>query len=106
MNACIQNLTRHVADIEYCDMFGHIVFARKDGTKGNFNVSSYSVMMDTIETLQNGNWRHFLNNGAMIEQTLKALLNDTEQDHSDEGPFKYSELISLLCEVYGTDQLF
>ena len=38
--------------------------------------------------------------GEEADQKIKALLNDTEQDHSDCGGFKYSELVSMLCELH------
>lgn len=100
MKACFTNLINHIDDIEYSDGCGQIIYRRKDGSFGKFNVPSYNVMKDAINQLKDGKWKSFLDGGMYIEQTLKAFLNDTEQDHSDEGSFKYSELVSLLCEFY------
>jgi hypothetical protein len=56
-------------------------------------------MKDALVALRNGKYKSFVENKCWIDQTLKALLNDTEMHHEDKGSFKYSELISLLCEL-------
>ena len=99
MQACEQNLIRHLDDIEYADNCGHIVYVRKDKTRGNFNIPSFNAMKDAIKALHQSQFKSFLGNKSWIDQTLKALLNDTEMHHEDKGCFKYSELISLLCEL-------
>lgn len=99
MQACEQNLIRHLDDIEYADNCGHIVYVRKDKTRGSFNVPSFNAMKDAVKALSQSQFKLFLENKLWIDQTLKALLNDTEMHHEDKGCFKYSELISLLCEL-------
>lgn len=99
MQACEQNLIRHLDDIEYADDCGHIVYVRKDKTRGNFNIPSFNAMKDAVAALHKSQFKSFLENKCWIDQTLKALLNDTEMHHEDKGCFKYSELISLLCEL-------
>ena len=98
MQACEQNLIRHLDDIEYADNCGHIVYVRKDKTRGSFNVPSFNAMKDAVKALSQSQFKSFLENKLWIDQSLKALLNDTEIHHEDKGCFKYSELISLLCE--------
>lgn len=100
MCACQENLIRHLDDIEYSDEHGHIVYRRKDGSTGTFNVASFNSMKDAVVALKQSKWREFKNNPFWIDQTLKALLNDTEQDHSDCGKLKYSDLVSFLCEAH------
>lgn len=104
LKACQENLIRHLDDVEYSDECGHIVYVRKDKTRGNFNVPSFRAMQDAIKALENSCWQIFLENKCWIDQTIKALLNDTEQDHSNAGTFKYSELVSLLCELHEGDR--
>ena len=99
MQACEKNLVRHFGDIEYADNCGHIVYVRKDKTRGNFNIPSFNAMKDAVAALRKGQFKSFFENKIWIDQTLKALLNDTEMHHEDMGCFKYSELISLLCEL-------
>ena len=99
MRACEENLIRHLGDIEYADNCGHIVYVRKDKTRGNFNVPSFNAMKDAVKALSQSQFKSFLENKFWIDQVLKALLNDTEMHHEDKGCFKYSELISLLCEL-------
>ena len=99
MQACEQNLIRHFDSIEYADNCGRIVYVRKDKTRGSFNVPSFNAMKDAIKALSQSQFKSFFENKCWIDQTLKALLNDTEMHHEDKGCFKYSELISLLCEL-------
>jgi hypothetical protein len=99
MQACEQNLLRHFDDIEYADNCGHIVYVRKDKTRGSFNVPSFNAMKEAVAALHKSQFKAFFENKFWIDQTLKALLNDTEMHHEDKGCFKYSELISLLCEL-------
>ena len=100
MHACQENLIRHLDDVEYSDEYGHIVYRRKDGSTGSFNVTSFNTMKEAIAALKQSRWRDFRDNPFWIDQTIKALLNDTEQDHSDCGKLKYSDLVSLLCEIH------
>ena len=100
MRACQENLIRHLDTVEYSDECGHIVYRRKDGSTGTFNVPSFNAMKDAVKALKQSDWRGFKDNPIFIDQTLKALLNDTEQDHSDCGKLKYSDLVSFLCEAH------
>jgi hypothetical protein len=99
MQACEENLVRHLNDIEYADNCGRIVYVRKDKTYGSFNVPSFNAMKDAVAALHKSQFKSFFENKCWIDQVIKALLNDTEQHHEDKGCFKYSELISLLCEL-------
>ena len=98
MNACQNLLMNHIYDIEYNDG-QHICWKRKDGQYGDFNVPSYTAMQDAIKVLELSRFKEFVTRKTWIDQTLKALLNDTEQDHSDMGGFRYSQLVSILCEL-------
>ena len=98
MQACQRNLLNHLEDIEYNDG-QHICWRRKDGTGGDFNVPSFKAMQDAVKALEHSCFREFCTKKVWIDQTLKALLNDTEQDHSDCGGFRYSQLVSILCEL-------
>lgn len=100
MAACLNNLINHVEDIEYADEYGSICWTRKDGTIGNFNLPSFNAMKDCIKALKNSNYASVTENFLWIDQILKALLNDTEHDHSDRGLFKWSTLISILMEIH------
>ena len=100
MRACQENLIHHLDDVVYSDKARCIVYCRKDGSEGNFNMQSFNAMKDCVKALKQSCWRSVLENPFWIDQILKALLNDTEMDHSDEGVLKYSDLISLLCEIH------
>jgi hypothetical protein len=61
-------------------------------------------MQDAITVLELSRFKEFVTKKTWIDQTLKALLNDTEQDHSDMGGFRYSQLVSILCELQACPQ--
>ena len=103
MQACQQLLIAHINDIEYNDG-RHICWRRKDGTHGNFNIPSFQAMQDCVKALEHSCFKEFCTKKSWIDQTLKALLNDTEQDHSDCKTFKYSQLVSILCELQACPQ--
>lgn len=103
MNACQQLLVNHLNDIEYNDG-RHICWRRKDGTGGEFNVPSFKGMQDAVKALEHSCFLEFCSKKMWIDQTLKALLNDTEQDHTDMGGFPYSRLVSILCELQACPQ--
>ena len=98
MQACQSLLVAHINDIEYNDG-QHICWRRKDGTGGDFNIPSFQAMQDCVKALEHSNFIEFCTKKVWIDQTLKALLNDTEQNHSDMGGFRYSQLVSILCEL-------
>lgn len=99
MEACQQNLINHIQDVEFNDG-RHIVYHRKDGSCGTFNVSSFQGMQDCVKAFKESQFKSVLKNKLWVDQILKALLNDTEQYHEDQGVFKYSDLISMLCELH------
>jgi hypothetical protein len=57
-------------------------------------------MLDCINALKQSDYKTVLESPGWIDQIIKAFLNDTEQDHSDEGVFKWSDLMSLLTELH------
>lgn len=98
-DACMKLLRNHINDVFYNNGFT-IAWHRKDGTTGYFNIPSYQVMEDAIKLLKDGKYKVFLEYTAMVDQTIKAIANDPELDHSDCGSFKFSELVSVLCEYH------
>lgn len=99
MQACQRNLLNHLEDIEYNDGM-HICWSRKNGTYGYFNIPSFNAMKDAIKALSQGQFKSFVENKFWIDQALKALLNDTEQDHSDSCGYCYSQLVTVFCELH------
>ena len=96
MQACQQLLINHVNDIEYNDG-RHIHWQRKDGSFGCFNIPSFEAMQSALEKLD----KQALLTRGEVDQVLKALLNDTEEiSHEDAKGYKWSELISILCESH------
>jgi len=99
MTACCRNLLNHLNDIIFNDGC-HISYQRKDGSIGTFNVPSFQAMEDCKEALLTSNFKAVLKNVVWVDQIIKALLNDRELLRDDSDTFKFSELVSLLCEVH------
>jgi hypothetical protein len=99
MEACSKLLNNHLNDVFYNDGF-RIAWHRKDGSVGYFNTISYGTMCEAVHTLQLGNYKTFLDSKSMIDQVIKAIMNDPDLDHADSGSFKFSELVSVLCEYH------
>lgn len=73
----------------------------KEGTRFcTFNIPNYNAMSDCIKALRFSEFGTVLDEPTWIDQILKALLNDPEQNHEDAGGFKYSELVSMLCAIH------
>lgn len=97
MESCRQKLIEHMSTA-YSPHMGCICWQRKDGTTDHFFQASYEAMERGIKFLSNGQWMVFLKDIAVVDQTLKGLLNMPELDHSDCGGFRFSELVSALME--------
>lgn len=98
MEVCQNNLLNHLEDCVSHNGQA-ISWIRKDGTQGSFSIVSFETMEKAVASLKKGTWLEFATNKMMVDQTIKALLNDTEQDHSDAGSFRYSELCSTLLSL-------
>ena len=99
MSACQKKLLAHIENAKAIDG-NFITWRRKDGSEDHFIVGSFEAMKDAIKMLHSGAQWKFLQNRTAVDQTIKALLNDTEQDHSDANGFRYSELVSVLMESH------
>lgn len=101
MGACMEKLFAHIGSayvLEDSNM--QVFYTAKNNRLEAFNRPSFEVMAETVRNLELSRWNDVLENRAAIDQILKALLNDTEQNHEDAGGFKYSQLVSLLCELH------
>lgn len=100
--ACLRHLFTHIDTIVF-NKGMHIEYQRNDGTIGNFEVPSYESMTQAIKLLRKEDYSSFLDNGACLDQTIKALLNDPNLDRSDVDHFKFSKLVSILmCFLEGS----
>jgi hypothetical protein len=99
MEACIRLLRSHLNDVFYNNGYT-IAWHRKDKTIGYFNIPGYQVMKDAVELLKNDECKKFMESKPMVDQAIKAIMNDPNLDHSDAGPYKFSELVSVLCEIH------
>lgn len=97
--ACMKLLRNHINDVFFNDGFT-VAWHRKDGTVGYFCIPGYENIQKAIGQLQNGRYKEFLDTPSSVDQAIKAIMNDPELDHSDCGSFKFSELVSVLCEVH------
>ena len=97
--ACMKLLRSHINDVFFNDGF-IIAWHRKDGTVGYFCIPGYENIQCAIRILEDGQYEEFLKNPQAVDQAIKAIMNDPELDHSDAGSFKFSELVSILCEAH------
>lgn len=98
MAACQQKLANHLKDAK---VYGESIIAWRDSRNElcTFSIVSYEKMESVVKGLSQSDWACVYKSREAAEQVLKALLNDTEQDHEDKGGFHYSELVTLLIEV-------
>jgi hypothetical protein len=97
--ACMKLLRNHINDVFFNDGFT-IAWHRKDGSVGYFCIPGYESTYRAIDQLQHGRYKEFLVTPSSVDQAIKAIMNDPELDHADCGSFKFSELVSVLCEVH------
>ena len=98
-NACKAKLFKNIGTA-FTDPDGLQIVYKEDNRTCIFNMPSYEAMSDCINALQFSQFRSVLESPMWIDQIIKALLNDTEQNHEDAGGFKYSQLVSMLCGLH------
>lgn len=100
--ACKAKLFKNIGTA-FTDPNGLQIVYKEDKRTCIFNMPSYEAMSDCINALQFYQFRAVLENPMWIDQIIKALLNDTEQNHEDAGGFKYSQLVSVLCGFHSNN---
>jgi hypothetical protein len=102
MQACVNNLFNHRDDVVFNDG-QQIVYKRKDGSHHSFNVPSYMQMQDCLFALEHGMYKDILRNKVWIDQIIKAICNEPDVAKEDKGTIKFSDLISVLCEIHSME---
>lgn len=100
--ACVAKLIKNMGSA-FVTEYGSQIFFKEGKRLCAFNIPSYRIMDECIEGLKNSAFKRILTcemAPVFADQILKALLNDPEQNHEDAGGFKYSQLVSLLCEIH------
>lgn len=100
MNACKKVMLAHIEDSYLLEGTNTIMWKRKDGSFGRFNVSSMKVMEEAVDDLQHRRWWKFASTPEKVGQTIKAIMNDNEIIRNDMNRFKFSELVSCLTEMH------
>ena len=98
-DACKAKLFKNIGTA-YTDSNHMQIFYKEGNRLCSFNMPSYEAMSDCIKALQFSEFRDVLDEPMWIDQIIKALLHDTEQNHEDAGGFKYSQLVSMLCGLH------
>ena len=101
-DACKAKLFKNIGTA-FTDPNGLQIVYKEDNRTCIFSMFSYEAMSDCIKALQFSHFRAVLENPVWIDQIIKALLNDTEQNHEDAGGFKYSQLVSMLCGIHSNN---
>lgn len=97
--ACKAKLFKNLGTA-YTDSNHMQIFYKEGNRLCSFNMPNYEAMSDCIKALRFSKFRAVLDEPTWIDQIIKALLNDPDQNHEDAGGFKYSELVSLLCATH------
>lgn len=100
--ACVAKLVKNMGSA-FVQEFSAQIFFKEGKRLCAFNIPSYQVMDECIDMLQHSEFKSLLEHPqafVFADQILKALMNDPEQNHEDAGGFKYSQLVSLLCEMH------
>ena len=97
MESCISMLFRNKNNVISATEHS-IVFKKNNGMIHRFNHSSFKLMEESIEHLDNKNWYYFIENPAVCSQILKALYWISEEDRKDRNNISFGNLISCLHE--------
>lgn len=101
-NACKAKLFKNIGTA-FTDPNGLQIMYKEDNRTCTFNMPSYEAMSECINALQFSQFRAIMEKPIWVDQIIKALLNDTEQNHEDAGGFKYSQLVSMLCDLHSNN---
>lgn len=93
-NACRNKLIEHSSEITYKDEYVY------EWPTGMYCIPSAEKMDEAIKMLEDCQYTQFIKDRYAIDQTLKALLNDTEPHPDKVDGYKFSELISVLMESH------
>lgn len=99
MAACRKKLLDHISEA-FTPTEGIICWTRKDGSADHYSQASFDAMEAAVKCLKKSGADFKYAPLAVVDQTLKALLNMPELDHSDMGGFTFAELVSVLCELH------
>jgi len=98
MAACESKLMNHLGNAL---TNGKVIYwMKKDQTYDHFVIASYEAMAKAAEHIKCEKWSDIMYNELILDQIIKALLNDTEHDHSDSNGYTYAQLITLLMAMY------
>lgn len=99
MSACESKLMNHLGDAL---TNGKVIYWLKKDRQSHdhFVIASYEAMAKAIDLIKCEEWSGIMYNEIILDQIIKALLNDTEQDHSDSNGYTYAQLVTLLMAMY------
>lgn len=95
--ACVKNLMDNATNTCYVDEW-HV-----EWPKGQFNLPSYESIQRGIKHLKKEDYEAFLSDGPALDQTLKAIMNDSVVLPERINDTRRSELISLLMNSMLSD---
>lgn len=102
--ACEANLAKHAGDSVLTANGNVIAWKREGGTYGYFNIPSWEVIKDTVRLLETGKISAILNDRRMVDQIIKAIMNDPKFDRSEQVhnniKIPFSMLVSTLVDQF------
>lgn len=97
IGACCFEVTRAYYDGRvYYNDGERIEYTRNTKIAHSYNTPSIEIMKDAIKALGNSDWKYFLHNVPMLEQTIKAIMNDPNLEKVDLASFSWADLTSTL----------
>ena len=97
IGACCFEVTRAYYDgrIYYNDG-ERIEYTRHTKIAHSYNTPSIEVMKNAIKALEHSDWKYFLHDTSMLEQSIKAIMNDPNLEKVDLASFSWADLTSTL----------
>lgn len=97
LGACYFEVARaHYDGRVYYNDGERIEYTRNNKIVHSYNTPSVEVMKDAIKALEHSDWKFFLHNAPMLEQTIKAIMNDPNLEKVDLASFSWADLTSTL----------
>lgn len=101
LGACCFEVVRAYYDGRvYFNDGSRIEYTRNTKIAHSYNEASKRVLEDAIKALEHSEWKSFLHNASMLEQTIKAVMNDPNLKTVDCGSFSWADLTSTLVICY------
>jgi hypothetical protein len=95
MDSCVSMLMRNSDKVMFADEMV-VQFKKNNGQIHTFNHSSFEVMQDAVNALENGNLAYVLDSEYTCDQIAKALYWVPEEDRKERNGIGFGRLVSVI----------